>query len=237
MPQLPKAAVEGFLRCNFSKPVTISKYSRISLYHEKSLDDDDEEEEEEDEEGEEGAVAAAAGGPQLGWSKCGDKVVVSGVAASGQGNEISHWHSAVCSQAPMREGQHYAEFTCTGGDWFSIVGVATADLQLGKHANQQALWGVNGSTGSLAHAGEVSEWPSMRWFTAGAVVGLLLDCRAGTLTVFHEGQKVGEAVCPGRQTSQGKPVGDLRGQELYWATVPACSETVTIEFKEPPSNC
>ena len=59
--------------------------------------------------------------------------------------------------------------------------------------NLPACWGLRNSSGTLHHAGG-QEWAGQQSFTKGDVVGLLLDCDAGTLTVKKNGKRLGVAV-------------------------------------------
>jgi hypothetical protein len=55
------------------------------------------------------------------------------------------------------------------------------------------FWGLYDSSGSLIHAGGYDQWAAQQGFTQGDVVGLLLDCDAGTLTVKKNGARLGVA--------------------------------------------
>jgi hypothetical protein len=47
--------------------------------------------------------------------------------------------------------------------------------------------------GTLCHANQRHEWTGKHGFGAGDVVGLLLDCDVGTLTVKKNGKRLGVA--------------------------------------------
>lgn len=187
-----------------------------------------------------------SGMPRLEWARCGGKTAISGPIVTGQSNDVDHLHAAVTGE-PMRAGKHYVEFTCapenaqTERDWHAFVGVATGDLQPGQDGAascyyQKHLWAVCGDNGSLLHGGEWTDWKGKRReFKAGEVVGLMLDCDEGTLTVYANGDSLGLAVRPGMVNVFGDAVAELRGKALYWAAIPVGNRKVEIESKDWPS--
>ena len=83
-------------------------------------------------------------------------------------------------------------------------------------------------TGSqeLVHGGGYADWAGRQAFGAGDTTGLLLDCDAGTLAVYKNGARLGQAVAPGMRTTYTPgmkneyaecEVAGLKGQELCWA--------------------
>jgi hypothetical protein len=55
------------------------------------------------------------------------------------------------------------------------------------------FWGLHDSNGYVYHAGVCDRWAAKEGFKLGDVVGLLLDCDAGTLTVKKNGKRLGVA--------------------------------------------
>jgi hypothetical protein len=54
-------------------------------------------------------------------------------------------------------------------------------------------WGLFDTGGTLCHANQRHEWTGKQGIKQGDVVGLLLDCDAGTLTVKKNGKRLGVA--------------------------------------------
>ena len=124
---------------------------------------------------------------------------------------------AVCAGHRMATGRHAAEFTL-GTDiepvqapLHAVVGVARPEHQPGT----LDFWGV-GCSGHSFKRGIRAAWDGQQRFGPGDVVGLLLDCDAGTLTIKKNGTQLGVAVT------------GLSG-ELCWAA--SCFGTT------PPSVC
>ena len=181
--------------------------------------------------------------PRLQWARCGSMAAISGSTVTGRSNDMDHFHAALCGEA-MRSGKHYAEFTCSNSvadnpaaqDWLACVGVATADLQPGLIGAascyyQKYLWAVCGYDGNLLHGGGWTEWKGKRRIQPGERIGLLLDCDERTLTVYANGDVLGQAVRPGLANVYGDAVAALSGQDLYWAAIPIGNRKVQIERK------
>ena len=99
----------------------------------------------------------------------------------------------------MAGGRHYAELEWVAGRIAVFLGVAVARwLDLEQVGYKQAgFWGVNSGDGDLGHQGRLTNWAEMQRFKTGDTIGLLLDCGAGSLTVFKNGTRLGEAVAAG----------------------------------------
>ena len=123
---------------------------------------------------------------------------------------------------------HFQDIGDTTVSCFHVRDVwARADL--GVHAGTFAAPGVpsHGSrllrltpanhSSNLCHGGGLAQWAGHQAFGAGDTIGLLLDCDAGTLAVYKNGARLGQAVALGMQLDTGKEVVGLKGQELCWA--------------------
>jgi len=141
--------------------------------------------------------------------------------------------TAIAGSHPMRGGRHFAECEVVEKGGGVMLGLAARGLDLeATSCEQAAFWGV-GSGGGLVHGGGVAEWAGRQGFGAGDTIGLLLDCDAGTLAVYKNGARLGQAVAPGMRTTirninvapgmrnnkgrLGQEVAGLKGQELCWA--------------------
>jgi hypothetical protein len=127
-----------------------------------------------------------------------------------QAKEGCTYHAAVCAGHVMSTGRHAVEFTVLPGltlSGLTMVGLARPDIDVQKpHAYKwDKFWGLLAGGGSLHHAGRCDGWAGQQGFVKGDVVGLLLDCDAGTLTVKKNGKRLGVAAT------------GLTG-ELCWAT-------------------
>lgn len=83
----------------------------------------------------------------------------------------------------------------------------------GKTATSTALgWGYSVANGALRHMNTDVQWAGHR--AAGDLdrIKMLLDCDAGSLTLFLNGARLGEMV--GHDSGTGLP--DLRGKNLAW---------------------
>ena len=201
------------------------------------------------------ADVAAAKSVRLMFTKCGQGLAAGSETVSGQGKN-GGYQPAVCDCAPMRDGVHYAEFTINGPNSFGYVGVvdgrfdpSASTAQNSRPAcNDQsgATWMLNFSSGHLCHGGPspmaairrieqnlddfgVCHPPGCFNNGQGEPVGLLLDLNQGSMTVYVNGRRIGEAV----------PSGSLVGP-LYWAADINCHtdsrshSAVTITRKSPP---
>jgi hypothetical protein len=76
-----------------------------------------------------------------------------------------------------------------------MVGLARPDIDVHKPNafTRDKIWGLHLNTGSMFHAGGCKIWIGRQGFGKGDVVGLLLDCDAGTLTVKKNGKRLGVA--------------------------------------------
>ena len=132
--------------------------------------------------------------------------------------EACDYRAAITGSHPMRGGRHFAECEepeAVGGG--VNLGLAARGLDLEARSWQQAaFWGVGSGDGALVHGGGLAYWAGQQGFGAGDTIGLLLDCDAGTLAVYKNGARLGQAVAPGMKIG-GKEVAGLQGQELCWA--------------------
>jgi hypothetical protein len=88
-------------------------------------------------------------------------------------------------------------------------------------------WGYNARTGFMQHGTTraTTRWTGQKAAREGVAVGLLLDMDAGTLTVYHDGSKLGELVRTG-----------LKYHDLIWMAQLTDGAEVRIEKKDPPSE-
>jgi hypothetical protein len=99
----------------------------------------------------------------------------------------------------MSTGRHAADFTIVRfidrQAGFPFVGLARPDIDVrtGDAYKRDNFWGLYGGGGRLHHAGEPKPWTGQTGFKQGDVVGLLLDCDAGTLAVKKNGKFLGVA--------------------------------------------
>jgi hypothetical protein len=104
-------------------------------------------------------------------------------------------HPAVCAGHVMSTGRHAADFTIVSTRNSSTnVGLARPDIDVTPNAHMKdTFWGFYGISGNLYHAGRANPWTGQKPFGEGDVVGLLLDCDAGTLAVKKNGTLLGVA--------------------------------------------
>jgi hypothetical protein len=107
--------------------------------------------------------------------------------------------AAVCAGHVMSTGRHAADFTIVraiAGWWQPFVGLARLDIDVPTTRDAYArdkFWGLYGIGGDLYHGGGAKSWTGQESFGTGDVVGLLLDCDAGTLAVKKNGKLLGVA--------------------------------------------
>jgi hypothetical protein len=105
-------------------------------------------------------------------------------------------HAAICAGHVMKAGRHAAEFTVVkaSGIYLVNLGVARPGVNVNSSVNfwREEFWGLS-EDGRLVHNGNLHEWEGQQPFKQGDVVGLLLDCDAGTLTVKKNGARLGVA--------------------------------------------
>jgi hypothetical protein len=97
----------------------------------------------------------------------------------------------------MRTGRHAVEFTVVHGYSPDIfLGLAGPDIDVDKPDSEErdGFWGIRSYDGGGAHDGNFTRWEGQEGFEQGDVVGLLLDCDAGTLAVKKNGAQLGVAV-------------------------------------------
>jgi hypothetical protein len=123
---------------------------------------------------------------------------------------------AVCAGHVMSTGRHAADFTIVSFQDLSI-GLARPDIDVtttNAYARKK-FWGLHGNNGGLYHAFTAKKWTGQEPFGTGDVVGLLLDCDAGTLAVKKNGKFLGVAAT------------GLTG-ELCWAASMYADATIRI---------
>jgi hypothetical protein len=114
----------------------------------------------------------------------------------------------------MSAGRHAAEFTILETH-STMIGVAQEGIEVTQRFSsgvsaRTLFWGIGNNSGRLHHNGtatplaEPSQPPSQPCFDKGDVLGLLLDCDAGTLAVKKNGVRLGVAT-------------GVRAGELCWA--------------------
>jgi hypothetical protein len=111
-----------------------------------------------------------------------------------KGTGAANDHAAVCAGHVMCAGRHAAEFTVL----FTVrfLGLARPDIDVAQHDAHRTdqFWGIMYHEGGLSHGGRhLIQWEGQKGFKRGDVVGLLLDCDAGTLTVKKNGARLGVA--------------------------------------------
>jgi hypothetical protein len=110
-------------------------------------------------------------------------------------------HAAVCAGHVMRAGRHAAQFTVLATGQCDYLGLARPgiDVDCVGALNTDQFWGIRSNSdnnygeGHLLHCATVHRWEGQQGFRVGDVVGLLLDCDAGTLTVKKNGKRLGVA--------------------------------------------
>ena len=186
------------------------------------------------------------------------------VEASETGNSVAKssadrwgkYRTAVCTDAPMSSGVHFAEFTLLQRAGWLRVGVANADLSAsdpsyGVHAADiggsnyafdatcggsatatSHAWGLNTALGSLWHNSGFEDWVGQRAAEAGDTVGLLLDVDVGCIDVFLNRVRLGRMV----DRSLALAAAPTRGSgALCWMVeLHDVADKVRIEGREPP---
>jgi hypothetical protein len=110
-------------------------------------------------------------------------------------------HAAVCTGHVMRAGRHAAEFTVVATGNADFLGLARPGIDVDCEDAQftDQFWSINsnngrsGDQGHLIHHFGRHHWKGQQGFGTGDVVGMLLDCDAGTLTVKKNGVRLGVA--------------------------------------------
>jgi hypothetical protein len=114
-----------------------------------------------------------------------------------QSKEGCAYRAAVCAGHVMSTGRHAVEFTMVQAETpnYTFVGLARPDIGVQKVGayKRDKFWGVYANGGALYHAGRCDGWAGQQGFEKGDVVGLLLDCDAGTLAVKKNGARLGVA--------------------------------------------
>eukprot|EP01043_Picozoa_sp_COSAG02_P034513 COSAG02_NODE_2418_length_8905_cov_5.021576_2_plen_356_part_00 len=102
--------------------------------------------------------------------------------------------TAMCSESPMRDGVHYAEFELLTSH---LVTLGVADLRFDPNGEERMVtatefgWGYRAWDGKHSHASTWSAWEGMQPATCGDKVGLLMDCDSGRLSVYKNREWLG----------------------------------------------
>lgn len=102
--------------------------------------------------------------------------------------------TAMCSESPMRDGVHYAEFELLTSH---LVTLGVADLRFDPNGEERMVtatefgWGYRAWDGKHSHASTWSAWEGMQPATCGDKVGLLMDCDSGRLSVYKNRERLG----------------------------------------------
>ena len=102
--------------------------------------------------------------------------------------------TAMCSESPMRDGMHYAEFELLTSH---LVTLGVADVRFDPNGEERMVtatefgWGYRAWDGKHSHASSWSAWEGMQPATCGDRVGLLMDCDRGRLSVYKNGEWLG----------------------------------------------
>lgn len=137
--------------------------------------------------------------------------------------------TAMCKEPRMRSGKHYAEFTLVKTDKCTI-GVVRSDFDAERTklaCSTADGWGYYARVGSMHHNSlrAMGKWTGQKSAREGNVIGLLLDCTRGSLTVYHNGVKTGDLVRSG-----------LPSDSLCWMVQLTDGAEVRIEKKEVPTD-
>jgi hypothetical protein len=102
---------------------------------------------------------------------------------------------AVCAGHVMSAGRHAAEFTVIqAADALIYLGVARPGIGVKSNAiGGPSCWALSSPAGRFVHSGKLHEWEGQQPFKQGDVMGLLLDCDAGTMAVKKNGVRLGVA--------------------------------------------
>ena len=137
--------------------------------------------------------------------------------------------TAMCEEPQMRSGKHFAEFTLLKTDKCTISVVrADFDCEQRKLACSTADgWGYYARVGTMHHSTlrAMGKWTGQTSAREGTVIGLLLDCDRGSLTVYHNSVRTGDLVRSG-----------LPSDGLCWMVQLTDGAEVRIEKKEVPAD-
>jgi hypothetical protein len=93
----------------------------------------------------------------------------------------------------MSAGRHAAEFTIIvkGSIMIGLARETGVDLTRACVFQTAQFWGIGCNFGGLHHNGSTVDWPGQEGIKTGDVLGLLLDCDAGTLAMSKNGRLLG----------------------------------------------
>eukprot|EP01043_Picozoa_sp_COSAG02_P042290 COSAG02_NODE_3584_length_6524_cov_7.274934_3_plen_754_part_00 len=131
-------------------------------------------------------------------SEGGSVVTLTGAQIIGPGGSPTYdWATCTAASAVvMRSGRHYAAFTVLGvhqrdGVYFGLIRPTHGDINDCRMAG-----GMQGECFYFTQTGRCDdrEWQGMQAAGQGDTIGLLLDFGSGSLTVFHNGDRLGVMV-------------------------------------------
>ena len=135
-----------------------------------------------------------AGCGPLAWTRSRETLAIDMETSSVAMAQGGDYGAAMTADAPMREGKHYAEFDLLSSH---LVTLGVADLRFDPFGEERMAtateygWGYRAWDGKHSHASSWSAWDGMQPATCGDTIGLLMDCDAGTLCVFKNGEWLG----------------------------------------------
>ena len=93
----------------------------------------------------------------------------------------------------MSAGRHAAEFTiiAKGSIMIGLARETGVDLRRACVFQTEHFWGIGCNFAGLHHNGSIVDWPGQDGIATGDVLGLLLDCDAGTLAMSNNGRLLG----------------------------------------------
>jgi hypothetical protein len=106
---------------------------------------------------------------------------------------LSRNRAVVCAGHVMRTGRHAVEVTAVQGSIDIFLGLARPNIDVHEPDSEDndGFWCIRSDDGVGAYDGQYAEWEGQEGFEQGDVVGLLLNCDAGTLTVKKNGVRLG----------------------------------------------
>jgi hypothetical protein len=132
---------------------------------------------------------------------------------------------AVCAGHVMRGGRHVADFTIVRMGGGPLLGLALAGIDVTQQSafSRAGFWGIDSSNGKIHGLRMPDAWEGQEGFNQGDVVGLLLDCDAGTLTVKKNGRRLGVALT------------GLAGEFCWVASMASANSLLRIAAADPGS--
>lgn len=153
---------------------------------------------------EDGALVVRSGEPDAASPKG-----LKGGRKLGGGGKVgagSRYRMAMCNDERdvLVKGRHLVEFELVQAAGNMTIGVAQTDydpLKVYLPGEQRGAagesWGMSTRSGSLSFRGKVSDWPGRRPAAQGDKIGMLVDLKVGSLTVFVNSVPAGKMVAQG----------------------------------------